>query len=278
MHIIYNPSEAEFREWISASEREAWKHIPAIKSHIAEEVTLDRCVQRLRKRMVQESWEKQQQQIAQAQVESSSMSTNGDKLGRVPSFFTSNSLVNLSGLGVADQPATEDLHEYANQPRTTTPPPTTMVPEVSHNSGWGGLGLKGNRSSGNLKRTSSDASGLFIDEEESSSSRHQDAGEKTSTERRPGSINRHSAKQHSEPVLSFGGNPSAYVKTTSMARFYYRKTGAAMDGEPIQKTSSDSYIDNSLNPTEEDPTHQRRKSKSHADLNTSMNTFMNGMN
>ncbi|EEC43916.1 predicted protein, partial [Phaeodactylum tricornutum CCAP 1055/1] len=50
LHIIYNPREAEFREWIQAAERETWRHIPAIKSHIAEEVTLDRCVQRLRKR------------------------------------------------------------------------------------------------------------------------------------------------------------------------------------------------------------------------------------
>ncbi|OEU22509.1 patatin-domain-containing protein, partial [Fragilariopsis cylindrus CCMP1102] len=50
LHTLYNPSEPEFKTWIEAAQRETWKHIPAIKSHVAEEITLDLCVQRLRKR------------------------------------------------------------------------------------------------------------------------------------------------------------------------------------------------------------------------------------
>ena len=95
MHIIYNPSEAEFREWTAAAERETWKHIPAIKSHIAEEMTLDRCVQRLRRRLIQESWEKTQGGV--------------ETTGRVPSFFTSPSLTNLGGMNILDQSAVEGL-------------------------------------------------------------------------------------------------------------------------------------------------------------------------
>ena len=55
LHVIYNPSEAEFRGWVQASERETWRHIPAIESHVAKEISLDRCVQRLRRRLVEES-------------------------------------------------------------------------------------------------------------------------------------------------------------------------------------------------------------------------------
>ena len=57
LYLLYNPTEEDFRIWTKEAERETWKHIPEIKSHIAEEITLDQCVQRLRKKLVQESWE-----------------------------------------------------------------------------------------------------------------------------------------------------------------------------------------------------------------------------
>ena len=85
MHCLYNPDEEEFLDWIAAAERETWKQIPAIKSHIAEELVLDRCVQRLRKRLLVESWEKRRND-----------STNNKMTDRVPSFFVSPSLVNVS--------------------------------------------------------------------------------------------------------------------------------------------------------------------------------------
>jgi hypothetical protein len=266
LHIIYNPSEAEFREWIQAAERETWKFIPAIKSHIAEEITLDRCVQRLRKRIVQESWEKHRRES----VENIAHTVNGKLEGRVPSFFTSQSLVNLSGLGVADQPATEDLHEYAHG--VQSPPPGSLVPEVGLNSGWGGMGLRGNRSTGNLQRTPSDASGLFIDEEEHS--KQQDAGENTTTETKPSASSLSTIKQGE---LAFK-NDKGYVKTTSMAKFYYRKSASNDPSEAIQKTTSDSFIDRDLSNSPDrvllKPRHARQKSKSHADLATSMEDFV----
>ena len=244
LHIIYNPSEAEFREWIQESERETWKYIPAIKSHIAEEITLDRCVQRLRRRIVVESWEK------------AVVSTGKGIGGRVPSFFTSNSLVNLSGLGVGDQPATDDLHEYASAPVST---PGNLVAEVPHNSGWGGMGLRGNRSSGNLQRSLSDASGLFIDEEgQHGQTPQQVAGENTIMERKT-SVGNMSERRKSETSLEGG-----YFKTTSMAKFYYRKADPVPhDRSDVTRTVSFSN-DQGTSPTTKE--HIRRKSKSHADL------------
>jgi TAG lipase / steryl ester hydrolase / phospholipase A2 / LPA acyltransferase len=288
MHIIYNPSEPEFRDWIQAAERETWKFIPAIKSHIAEEITLDRCVQRLRRRMVHESWEKHQLGSIEG-FHQNSTTENHKMEGRVPSFFTSNSLVNLSGLGVADQPATDDLHDYSSgtQPPILAVAPTSLVvtSEVGLNSGWGGMGLRGNRSTNNLQRTSSDASGLFIDEEEA---RQQDAGENatqhpvisgTTT-----AVNKNSISSQSLPARNNSNdsgffNDKGYVKTTSMAKFYYRKSASKEplnEYESIQKTPSDSFIDRDVSSNRRSSErispkasrHTRIKSKSHADLST----------
>ena len=44
LRCIYNPTQDEFAVWMQAAERETWRYIPAIKSHIAEEMTLDRLV------------------------------------------------------------------------------------------------------------------------------------------------------------------------------------------------------------------------------------------
>ena len=101
MHCLYNPDEEEFLEWIAAAERETWKHIPAIKSHIAEELVLDRCVQRLRKRLLVESWEKRRND-----------STNNKMTDRVPSFFVSPSLVNVSKSELSALPGFSSSHLF----------------------------------------------------------------------------------------------------------------------------------------------------------------------
>jgi len=204
MHCLYNPNEDEFREWVQAAERETWKHIPAIKSHIAEEITLDRCVQRLRKRLVAESWEKRR------------VNSTNNKMGeRVPSFFTSPSLVNLGGLNVADQPNIESFEQQrvASSVSDTTRNESHFYP-VPIQPGWGGLGLSGNKSSGSLERSPSTASGLFIEGEEIINSEQQ-AGEQTL----PVAINRPTSTSSLE-----GRNGDSYLKTSSMAHFYYRNS------------------------------------------------------
>jgi TAG lipase/steryl ester hydrolase/phospholipase A2/LPA acyltransferase len=259
-HVIYNPSEAEFREWIQAAEQETWKYIPAIKSHIAEEVTLDRCVQRLRKRVVRESWEKHRQ------VRNSTEAKMGD---RVPSFYTSPSLVNVGGLSVSDQKASSEGAEAYT--------PQNIVNEIDLKSGWGGLGLRGNRSSGNLKRSGSDASGLYIDDEEPKSTT-QDPGERTeTTPKKPSSasLRKDQVRKRSDADTE----EEQYVKTASMANFYYRRTGHH-ENPLLHNSKSDPTMDAAKSPSteaasgEKQGLHERKKSKSHADMSTTMEALL----
>ncbi len=261
MHALYNPSEAEFRSWVEAAQRETWKVIPAIKSHVAEEITLDRCVQRLRKRLVAESWEKRRK------VDS----TNAKMGERVPSFFTSPSLVNFGGLAVGDQSHVEGLDQHYRSKeglssiKDNHPLVQPSVPSIEINRGWGGLGLSGNRSTTNLQRSSSDASGLFIEGDDNVV--EQVAGERTN-HGPPGSAM--PAKPSSTVALDDG---KGYMKTTNMAQFYYRNfptTHGSLDQMPRslshgEQISEDNYDSN--HPSGK--THQRRKSKSHTDLGSS---------
>lgn len=242
MHCLYNPSEEEFKEWVHAAERETWKYIPAIKSHIAEEVTLDRCVQRLRKRLFTESWEKRR------------TDSTSNKMGeRVPSFFTSPSLVNLGGMSVADQSNIESFDQYRipSEGRNSLGDMPRIEPQlnpVSVQPGWGGMGLSGNKSHTSLQRSESNASGLFIDGDEPSGS-EQMAGEQTV----PMNIGRPDSSTSLE-----GENKAPYIKTTSMASFYYRNFTSQ---DNLKKSwSGHNNLDDTVK------THNRRKSQSHSDM------------
>lgn len=240
LHCIYNPSKEEFLDWIGEAERETWTHIPAIKSHIAEEITLDRCVQRLRKRLTKEAWEKKR-----------TGSYNAKMGERVPSFFTSPSLVNVGGLGVGDQAVVEsfddqyitNIQDKGSRETARMHGPVMRIPSGNVNSGWNGYGLKGNRSSG-TNLAGSHPSGLFIDDEE----HHQAPAQRTGES--PGKV-----------------KSEGYVKTTSMARFYYRK-GGCVSNPNIHKSLSDHHLQNG-NPNYPSPPgspNEHRKSKSHSDL------------
>jgi TAG lipase / steryl ester hydrolase / phospholipase A2 / LPA acyltransferase len=239
-HCIYNPNEEEFVEWGTAAERETWKYIPAIKSHIAEEVTLDRCVQRLRKRLVLESWEKKRR-LQQQQQQLVSDQNLGD---RVPSFFTSPSLVNMSGLGVGDQTnlyAPDSAQEafdamYKNNGR----PVDLMEGELP--SGWGGQGLKGNHSNTSLNRCSSGASGLFLMDDEEGTT-EQVAGE----------------NPKGKCASSTNQLDSCYVKTTSMAKFYYRKHPSY---EELPQSKSQGHLHKGFTK------HERQRSRSERDFSS----------
>eukprot|EP00538_Stauroneis_constricta_P004154 CAMPEP_0119550998 /NCGR_PEP_ID=MMETSP1352-20130426/4405_1 /TAXON_ID=265584 /ORGANISM="Stauroneis constricta, Strain CCMP1120" /LENGTH=873 /DNA_ID=CAMNT_0007597001 /DNA_START=138 /DNA_END=2759 /DNA_ORIENTATION=- len=277
MHCLYNPGKEEFMEWIRAAERETWRHIPAIKSHIAEEVTLDRCVQRLRKRLLVESWEKRARQHS-----------TGQKMGeRVPSFFTSPSLVNLGGYGVGDQVAmtrsladpyqsNHQLSQYNHQqqqqyPSTPKYNPGTKIPHFYINQGWGGQGLKGNRSNASLERSPSAASGLFIENDDIptavSLAGGQHPGEDTATP-----AQRQAAQEASSSQLGSLG----YIKTTSMAKFYYRKIPSygklprsrSHGHVDKDKTSQQQSADAGMAANSQSHKYERRKSRSHMDLST----------
>lgn len=242
MHIIYNPSDEEFSEWMQAGERETWKYIPAIKSHIAEEMTLDRCVQRLRRRLIFESW---------------GHSGGVEMTGRVPSFFTSPSLTNLGGLNVTDQPTSEELRvEKATfqKEHENGLSKAIIFPSVDANTGWGGMGLKGNRSSGSLHRAASDGSGLFVENGLTApAAKIQEPPGQSAGERPAPHALTHSAKSDNEVVRV----PQGYVKT-SMASFYYRKSHGSTGN--LKSRNNEVPVNISR------PQHERRKSKSYADL------------
>eukprot|EP00529_Nitzschia_sp_RCC80_P000256 CAMPEP_0113446790 /NCGR_PEP_ID=MMETSP0014_2-20120614/3899_1 /TAXON_ID=2857 /ORGANISM="Nitzschia sp." /LENGTH=864 /DNA_ID=CAMNT_0000337915 /DNA_START=74 /DNA_END=2668 /DNA_ORIENTATION=+ /assembly_acc=CAM_ASM_000159 len=257
LHALYNPSEAEFRSWVEAAQRETWKHIPAIRSHVAEEITLDRCVQRLRKRLVVESWQKRHK------VDS----TNAKMGDRVPSFFTSPSLVNFGGLNVTDGIHVEGLGDEYRQgdgvPSSQTdqsvltpvhtPAAEAAMPSIPHpdiNPGWGGMGLQGNRYSGShLERSPSDASGLFIDDDHAPV--QQVPGEQT-THNRPVS------PVPQRPRSSSSLEEPTYIKTTNMANFYYRNFTSHQSLDKIGRSFSEAESGK--------PHTTRRKTQSHTQL------------
>lgn len=242
LHCIYNPNKLEFLDWIDAAERETWKHIPAIKSHIAEEITLDRCVQRLRQRLTRETLEKKR------------TNSYNTKMGeRVPSFFTSPSLVNLGGLGVGDQTVLNSL-DSQNDSEAIMANSEQPIPNADAHGGWGGLGVHGNRpSASNLTRSAS--SGFFIDDEEQRL-------QQTATDQQ-------ATQTTGEHTGHFEGSlPIGYVKTTSMANFYYRRDKGSRSHPSIHKSVSDHQVkDGAASPhLSESSDVERRKSKSQSDL------------
>lgn len=243
MHCLYNPTEDDFFDWMQAAERETWRHIPAIKSHIAEEVTLDRCVQRLRRKLVAESWEKRRNE------------STSKKMGeRVPSFFRSPSLVNLGGMNVPDQTNIESLEHYRSSTHSRADHKSdTPLPPYQIQLGWGGLGLRGNRSSGNLEKSASAASGLFIEGDETGQLLQQKAGEQT--------VASVSIKTPEPPF-----DASRYIKTTSMAHFYYRNSSS--HGNLAKSLSGHS----NLGHTATRSPINRRKSQSHSDIGKALNS------
>lgn len=91
LSILKNPTIAEYRRVVAVAEANTWPFISRIRAHCQVEMTLDKCVQRLRKYM-------------------SSYRDQKRGMDRTPSFYTSRSIINLSGLSVAD-PIPATLHE-----------------------------------------------------------------------------------------------------------------------------------------------------------------------
>lgn len=202
LHCIYNPSHEEFYEWGEAAERETWKYIPKIKSHVAVEITLDRCVQRLRLRLMAENrikkldTDKVQQKMS----------------NRVPSFFTSASLVNMSGLGITDRLNLDQIDEKnaGNHHIDKTVEEQEDIPVPL---GWKGMGLRGNFSSGSLNLSTSGGSGLFHIDDDSD---EEITDLVTPPQQQPGDYSMREA-------AADRGSADEYVKTTSMSNFYYSR-------------------------------------------------------
>ncbi len=95
-----NPTEAEYLELLSVAEKNTWPFMPRIKAHCLVEKTLDKCVQRLRRLVTEET--EAEYLAALARKAGGALHSPLRTKDRTPSFYTSRSIVNLSGLSVAD--------------------------------------------------------------------------------------------------------------------------------------------------------------------------------
>ena len=146
-------------------------------------MTLDRCVQRLRKRMLTES-HTMNRGTAETQGLVNAPNAPLGMSNKLPSFYTSPSLVNLSGLSVADQPiTTSKLQERGRNGSANS---------MFKNEGWGAGGET-------IYRTVVD------------SRSEEEAGEDSARTSTIGSV--HNSCE----------NTDTYLKSTAMASFYYKK-------------------------------------------------------
>ncbi|CBN75175.1 conserved unknown protein [Ectocarpus siliculosus] len=94
--MLKNVNTEEFHVMTIVAERNTWPKVEMIRSHCAVEMSLEQCVQTLRRQLTAEN---QVRMLAASQHPSSEQLR---REGRVSSFYTSRSLVNLSGLSVTD--------------------------------------------------------------------------------------------------------------------------------------------------------------------------------
>jgi TAG lipase/steryl ester hydrolase/phospholipase A2/LPA acyltransferase len=99
LNLLRNPSDEEFFEIVEVGEKSVWPQLSRIKAHCAVELTLDRCVQRLKLKLAKEIELCEAGIYNEAGPDPSSSSKRKKKIiDRTPSFFTCHSNVNLSKL------------------------------------------------------------------------------------------------------------------------------------------------------------------------------------
>ena len=203
-NLMRNPSVEEYNTMMLAAERNTWPAVARIRAHCMIERSLDTCVNQLRHRVYQEGEE------------------GREVFGRTPSFYTSRSIVNLSGLSVADrlpgQDAEDDMEAaalatIANAPRVPDTPP--FPPTAKHGDTYtspaptASIGKK-QLSDAEINELLSDVVGPSIPLQRSKSS---------------------------APNYATGGESRSLSKTTSMAKFYYKRSGS--EEQLLNKLDSD---------------------------------------
>ena len=168
---------------VRAAENATWPFLARIRAQCSVEMTLDRCVQRLRRRLA-----------------SGSGSRHHAKGGmdRTPSFYTSRSIINLSGLGVADPMPNADHFRGDGHGQFRTPRSPTVSPAHS------------NQSTANNSRNS-----LAEDADWSASAPMVEVEETLCEGRASPKASLNAGEQPQE-------EESGVYKTTSMAGFYYK--------------------------------------------------------
>lgn len=125
--MLSNVSIPEFLVMVEVAERNTWPKVEMIRSHCAVEMGLEQCVQTLRRQLTAEN---QVRMLAPAAQHTSLDSLR--RRGRVPSFYTSRSIVNLSGLNVTDPSIVfEHLHATDSTAAANGMPTNGMNPALS---------------------------------------------------------------------------------------------------------------------------------------------------
>jgi TAG lipase/steryl ester hydrolase/phospholipase A2/LPA acyltransferase len=211
--VIKNPTDEEFIDVLHASARAVWENFSKIRIQCQVEYTLDQCVQRLRRKIAEKNAIGDPAAAAQtdagadtwgaavvvgdADVEEDPRPTKG--MGdRTHSFYTSRSMLNLSGLSVSDP----------------------VVPILSDGGGRG----RGGKGGGGVQ-----FAGVQPDQ-------HNDTDENGSQHSSMGGIDIDSADEATPPATP-GRRPTSpgITKTTNMTNFYYRG-GKDKDKEKARDT------------------------------------------
>lgn len=88
LSLLHNPSVEEFKDMLLVSQRNTWPYVPRIHVNCQVEMTLDRCVHRLRVKVAEE--------------DANAMCNLSSHTLMPSSNFTNRSIVNLSGLSITD--------------------------------------------------------------------------------------------------------------------------------------------------------------------------------
>lgn len=152
---------------ILAAERQTWPLLSRIQANSQVELTLDSCVQRLRRRVSDEN-----------DAAANNVSNNEAKkstLDRTPSFYTSRSIVNLSGLSVSDplpnsieprhMPKPVDSLSYLNYDPLTFDVKGDDIP-LADDSRYGRLTTKLSSPDGIIRRRKSNSKPLNLQNDE----------------------------------------------------------------------------------------------------------------
>ncbi len=107
--LIKNPSSEDYKHVLRVGEASIWPYLSRIRANCRVEMTLDRCVHRLRKRMASEGG------AVSPSKERAGSSPRLQSRNRIPSFYSERQLVNISGLSVTDPfPAASGDDYYVN--------------------------------------------------------------------------------------------------------------------------------------------------------------------
>mmetsp|Transcript_38702 Transcript_38702/g.121293 ORF Transcript_38702/g.121293 Transcript_38702/m.121293 type:complete len:819 (-) Transcript_38702:163-2619(-) len=234
--MLENPTMEDFLGMVTVAEANTWPSVAKVRSHNVVEQQFEMCIQVVRRRLTQERHQLASARAAAGAGESQAQLGAGlSARGRVPSFYTSPSLVKLSGLAVSDAVDLPDMRATRVGGVTLHPagglPPRT--PSGGHLASAAAISQPSSFGSNldvlvEAPEASPDAAaGLLIDEDSDGDDGLHVAG----------GVGGGTSPQ-SFPESGTEAPEDAPLKTSSMANFYYRRTRSADNLRSKQRSNS----------------------------------------